>query len=53
VRYRYELFKNKGLVTHFTSNKTFSEIEELYGSGTSTRLKEMCHEIHWRGGSLR
>lgn len=53
VRYRYEIYQSRGIVTHFTTNKSPEEIRDLYGEGTSTRLKEMCTPLLWRGGSLR
>jgi len=53
VRSRYELWQRTNAPTHFTSNKSIEEIRELYGAGTSTRLQEMCHQLHWKGENLR
>ena len=53
VRARYELYCNTGVITHFTSNKPFREIKDLYGAGTSTRLMEMTTQILWYGENLR
>lgn len=53
IRQRYELYQNRGIYTHFTTNKTMDEIQNVYGHGTSTRLMEMCQPVFWRGESLR
>jgi DNA replication protein DnaC len=53
VRARYESLQKYGVVTHFTSNKPITEIAELYGDGTATRLIEMTSQILWRGDNLR
>lgn len=51
IRSRYEI--RQEVVTCFTSNKSFDDIELLYGRGTCDRLIEMCTPLHWRGESLR
>lgn len=38
---RYDLFKEKGLITHLTTNLTASEIEAIYGNRLRSRMREM------------
>lgn len=41
IQLRYELYINKGLITHFTTNLTTAEILNRYGARCVSRLKEM------------
>lgn len=41
IQFRYELFREKGLKTHFTTNLTNAELLEKYGLRCHTRLMEM------------
>ncbi len=38
---RYDLFKEKGLITHITTNISSSEIESQYGNRLRFRMREM------------
>lgn len=64
--YRYELFVNQGILTHFTSNKyidltdaqkilnpNYVSLTNLYGDRVIDRLKEMSNIIVCKGKSLR
>ena len=42
IQDRYELWKSSGVVTHFTTNLTKSEISFRYGDRCLSRLQEMC-----------
>jgi energy-coupling factor transporter ATP-binding protein EcfA2 len=45
IQARYELFINKGLVTHITTNIGTDEILKRYGKRCVSRLKQMCDTI--------
>lgn len=38
---RYDLFKEKGISTHLTTNLTAGEIESIYGNRLRSRMREM------------
>ena len=38
---RYDLFKEKGIITHLTTNLTAGEIESIYGNRLRSRMREM------------
>lgn len=38
---RYDIFKEKGILTHLTTNLTATEIEEIYGNRLRSRMREM------------
>ncbi len=38
---RYDLFKEKGIMTHLTTNLTAGEIEFIYGNRLRSRMREM------------
>ncbi len=38
---RYDIFKEKGIITHLTTNLTATEIEEIYGNRLRSRMREM------------
>ena len=38
---RYDLFKEKGIITHLTTNLSASEIESQYGNRLRSRMREM------------
>lgn len=42
---RYDLFINKKLKTHITTNLSASEIEKNYGNRIRSRLRELCNLI--------
>jgi energy-coupling factor transporter ATP-binding protein EcfA2 len=42
---RYELFTNKKLQTHITTNLSATEIENQYGNRIRSRLRELCNLI--------
>lgn len=42
---RYDLFVNRQLITHITTNLSASEIEEVYGNRVRSRMREMFNLI--------
>jgi len=48
---RYELFINRKVHTHFTSNLSASQIEKCYGERVRSRLREMCNWIEYKSTS--
>lgn len=38
---RYEMFKDRGLITHLTTNLSAAEIESIYGNRLRSRMREM------------
>jgi len=48
---RYELFQNRQVHTHFTSNLTAPQIENYYGDRVRSRLREMCNWIKYKSTS--
>jgi energy-coupling factor transporter ATP-binding protein EcfA2 len=42
---RYDLFIQKGILTHITTNLSASELESLYGSRVRSRLREMFNLV--------
>lgn len=38
---RYDLFKEKGLITHLTTNLSAAEIESIYGNRLRSRMREI------------
>lgn len=38
---RYDLFKEKGIITHLTTNLSATEIESQYGNRLRSRMREM------------
>ncbi len=42
IERRYDLFQNKGIITHFTTNESNKEIQDRYGARAFDRLREMC-----------
>lgn len=51
IQFRYDLFINKGVLTHFTTNLTPEEIRERYGLRCASRLNEMCEYFVLGGDS--
>ena len=49
---RYQAFQ-RGKKTHFTTNLTFSELQERYGVAIADRILEMCEPVEFLGESLR
>lgn len=50
---RYNLFTSKGLITHFTTNLSVQDLENLYDGRTISRLREMCNFIYLVGKDRR
>lgn len=48
---RYDLFQERGIVTHFTSNLTAQQVEKHYGERVRSRLREMCNWIDYKSNS--
>ncbi|MBK8053018.1 MAG: ATPase [Saprospiraceae bacterium] len=48
---RYELFINRKVLTHFTSNLSAPHIEKCYGERVRSRLREMCNWIEYKSTS--
>ena len=42
---RYDLFVNRKLITHLTTNLSASEIEKVYGNRVRSRLREMMNLV--------
>jgi hypothetical protein len=42
---RYDLFINKKIITHITTNLSASEIEAAYGNRVRSRLRQMLNLI--------
>ena len=42
---RYDLFIQKGILTHITTNLSASELESMYGSRVRSRLREMFNLV--------
>ena len=42
---RYEIFQNKGIITHFTTNEGNEQLRVRYGERAYDRLREMCTVI--------
>lgn len=53
IQFRYNLFRNKNIITHFTTNLTPEEIRVRYGERCYSRLKEMCHHIVFDWSDMR
>lgn len=53
IQQRYDLWKNTGIRTYFTSNYTPQEIEKRYGSRPISRLREMCEHIVFNHNDMR
>ncbi len=49
---RYELFQERHVLTHFTSNLTAPQIEQHYGERVRSRLREMCNWIEYKSNSI-
>lgn len=45
IQHRYELYQQKGLITHFTTNLNQQEILEKYGLRCVSRLQELTETI--------
>lgn len=45
IQDRYDLYKETGMVTHFTTNLGQKEIELRYGARCASRLTEMCDVV--------
>ena len=50
---RYNLFIEKGIKTHFTTNATPEQLKSLFHPRVADRLREMCNVHLWKGESLR
>ena len=42
---RYDLLRNRGIITHATTNLNANELEKLYGNRVRSRLREMFNLI--------
>ncbi len=49
---RYDLFVAQNLITHFTTNLSASEIEEMYGNRVRSRMREMFNLIAFDSQSI-
>lgn len=49
---RYELFIQKKMLTHITTNLSASEIESMYGSRVRSRMREMFNLVAFDKGSI-
>lgn len=48
---RYDLFKEKGIVTHLTTNLSATEIESQYGNRLRSRMREMFNLFGYEEGA--
>lgn len=53
IQDRYMFFKNRGILTHFTSNLPLKDLKEAYGIRVYDRLKEMVNPVFISSESLR
>lgn len=49
---RFELYEYNGLITHFNTNLTTSEIEERYGKRFRSRLRGACNLIAYHPNAI-
>lgn len=49
---RYDLFKEKGIITHITTNLTAGEIESIYGNRLRSRMREMFNLFGYDESSM-
>ena len=47
---RYEMFVNKGMLTHITTNLSAYELESAYGSRMRSRMRAMFNLIAFENG---
>jgi len=47
IQMRYNLFQNRKVLTHFTSNLIADQIDIHYGTRVRSRLREMCNWIEF------
>jgi len=47
IQMRYNLFQNRKVLTHFTSNLISDQIDVHYGTRVRSRLREMCNWIEF------
>ena len=45
---RYDLFIQKGILTHITTNLSASELESMYGSRVRSRMREMFNLVAFK-----
>ena len=50
---RYDLFRSRGIITHFTSNHSIQSLEKIYDERVISRLREMCNFYHVQGTDRR
>jgi len=48
---RYDLFIQKGILTHITTNLSASELESMYGSRVRSRMREMFNLVAFEKGA--
>ncbi len=48
---RHELFQQRGIKTHATTNLNAQELEELYGNRVRSRMRELFNLVAFDGGS--
>lgn len=53
IETRYNLWIEKGNLTHFTSNYPLEALQDLYGKRTVSRLREMCNIVKYEGEDRR
>ena len=49
---RYDLFINKKIITHITTNLSASEIEAAYGNRVRSRLRQLCNLVAYDYNSI-
>lgn len=48
---RYDLFIQKGTLTHITTNLSASELESVYGSRVRSRMREIFNLVAFERGA--
>lgn len=44
IQFRYDLYRNRGIKTHFTTNLNGQQVKHRYGDRCYSRLNEMCEK---------
>ena len=53
INFRYNIFKNTGYQTHFSTNLNEDQLEKVYGARCLSRLNEMCNIFFLQGKDRR
>ena len=53
INFRYNIFKNTGYQTHFSTNLNEDQLEKVYGARCFSRINEMCNIVFLQGKDKR